>query len=103
MMLPSPARDVIYREMSEGAVLFHTVDEVYYGLNEVGRQVWSLLPPVCTTLEEVCAEVQRRYPEVDPEIIRADVREMLDELVDFGLLTVAEVSHEPGAAAVPVP
>jgi hypothetical protein len=102
-MLPSPSRDVIFKELSEGGVLFHTADEVYFGLNEVGRQVWKLLPPACESFEDLCTEVQRQYPTVSLETIREDVRELLDDLVRFGLLSPASVDSEQGAAPVPAP
>jgi hypothetical protein len=105
VMLPTPTRDVIFKELSEGGVLFHTADEVYFGLNEVGRQVWKLLPPACESFEDLCTEVQRQYPTESMETIREDVRELLDDLIRFGLLSSASASvdSEQGAAPVPTP
>jgi hypothetical protein len=99
-MLPNPDPKVIFKELAEGGVLFHTVHEVYYGLNEVGRQVWSRLPPHCETMEDLCAEVHGLYPSVPLDTIVADVQELLDDLVGFGLLSPAKVAVEQGAAAV---
>jgi hypothetical protein len=85
-MLPTPSPTVIYRVMSDGAVLFSTADEVYFGLNAVGARVWSLLPPTCDTIESLCSELGRTYPEVAPEMLQADVAELLDELAANGLV-----------------
>jgi hypothetical protein len=77
---------VIYKSLSDGAVLFAATDEVYFGLNAVGARVWELLPPVLSTVEELCGELARQYPEVDPEVIRADAEELLGDLAAHGLV-----------------
>ena len=78
--LPTPSPEVIHRSLPDGAVLFSTTDEVYFGLNSVASRVWELLPPVLTTLGELCATLQAEYPDVLPTIIRADIVELLDNL-----------------------
>jgi hypothetical protein len=98
MMLPTPRREVIFKEMAEGGVLFHTVDEVYYGLNGVGCQVWKLLPPVSDSFDGLCEEIQRQHPAVPLDTIRADVQELFDDLIEFGLLSPGEAGSERVAA-----
>ena len=78
--LPTPSPQVIHRSLPDGAVLFSTADEVYFGLNSVASRVWELLPPVLTTLGELCTTLQAEYPDVPPAIIRADIVELLDHL-----------------------
>ena len=78
--LPIPNPQVIHRSLPDGAVLFSTIDEVYFGLNAVASRVWELLPPVSTTLGELCQAVHREYPDVSSAVIRADVVELLDHL-----------------------
>jgi hypothetical protein len=97
--LPVPNPSVIFRELAEGGVIFSTVDEVYFGLNEVGAQVWSLLPPVTTTFGEMTDAIVAKYPEVGPEVIRADVSELLAQLEVHGLLVRAPA----GAARADAP
>ncbi len=89
VLLPVADPQVIYKPLSDGGVLFSTADEVYFGLNEVGARVWELLPPVTHTLDELCAAVHSRYPDVDPGMIRADVMELLSELEAAGLVHAA--------------
>lgn len=97
-MLPTPNPDVIFKSVSDGAVLFHTGQEVYFGLNSVGAKVWELLPPRCRSWEELLRELQTVYPEVEEETLRTDVEELLEELAGHGLLTPA-ASGEDAAAA----
>ncbi|MEP6692370.1 MAG: PqqD family protein [Gemmatimonadaceae bacterium] len=84
-LLPAPFPGVIFGAISEGAVLFATETEVYFGLNEVGVKVWGLLPPVCRTLDELCEAIVREYPDAPAEVVRADVEELLADLVANGL------------------
>jgi hypothetical protein len=85
-MLPTRNEAVIYRSLSEGAVLFSLTDEVYFGLNAVAAEVWELLPPAHVSLDSLCAELAARHPEVPPAELRADVVELLNSLQSFGLL-----------------
>jgi hypothetical protein len=85
-MLPVANPKVIFKALSDGAVLFSTEDEVYFGLNEVGALVWQHLPPKLATLDELCAAVAERYPEVDPGVIRQDVTELISELASNRLV-----------------
>lgn len=97
-MLPVANPKVIYKALSDGAVLFSTEDEVYFGLNEVGARVWELLPPATRTLDELCAAIAARYPDAEPLVIQADVGELLAELTKHRLVLPAEVllSDESG-------
>ena len=83
--LPEKSPHVICQPLPEGAVLFSTTDEVYFGLNSVGAKVWELLPPANRTLDELCRELERDYPHIAPDQIRADVEELIATLTEHGL------------------
>jgi len=94
MRLPKPNPDVIYRAVEDGAVLLSSKDEVYYGLNTVGRYIWEHLPPVLQTSEELFTSLSAVYPDVPTETIRADADELLAELLANGLVSaLAETDH----------
>lgn len=84
--LPAPHPDVLCRAVSEGAVLLHTTEEIYFGLNEVGLMIWELLPPASGTMGEMVDTLSGRFPEVDAAEIRTDVEELLKELEENGLV-----------------
>lgn len=67
-------------------MLLNPEQEIYFGLNSVGAQIWQLLPPRFTELDEVCADLGARYPEVDRAELRGDVEELLALLLAEGLL-----------------
>lgn len=96
-MLPVPNPSVIYKALSEGAVLFSTEEEVYFGLNEVGALVWESLPPVRETLDDLCAVVAARYPDAQPDMIRADIAELLADLAANGLVVSRSDERFPDA------
>jgi len=85
-MLPSPNPAVIFQMVSEGAVLLHAEDEIYFGLNSVGAKVWQLLPPTCAELDDLCSRIGAIYADVEPDLLRADIVELLGDLRDNHLV-----------------
>ncbi len=88
-LLPRARTDVVFCEVDEGAVLLHAAQEIYYGLNGVGAEIWQLLPPVSATIEDVVQTLAVRYPEVGTEQIRSDVEQLLADLEKSGLVEPA--------------
>lgn len=86
--LPKTAPGVVFSRVDEGGVLLSTDDEVYYGLNDVGAEIWEGLDHE-ETLDGLCARLEDRYPEVEPGTLRADVVELLGDLSELGLLSRA--------------
>lgn len=79
-MLPIRNPAVIYQALAEGGVLFSPEDEIYFGLNPVGAEVWELLPPRCGDLQMLVSVLKARYPDVGREEIVADVTELVEQL-----------------------
>ena len=91
--LPQPAPDVMCQQFDDGAVLFSTRTEVYFGLNAVGASVWSLLPSAAS-LDALCQEIAARHPGADAERIRHDVSALLADLGREGLVHAVAGEHE---------
>lgn len=89
MNLPLPSPEVVFCEVEDGAVLLSTTDELYFALNAVGARIWTLLPPTCQTVEQICDILQREYPGITGAQLRDDVEELLRELVREKLVKVA--------------
>lgn len=98
-MLPVVNPNVIFRSLPDGAVLFSTRDEVYFGLNPVAARVWELLPPTSGSMDELCATLAREYPDVAAAELRQDVEELLRDLAQFGLVTTAGAEDDSAAKA----
>ena len=84
--LPRTSPDVVWTTVADGAVLYSTSRELYYGVNPVAAYVWEQLPPRTECFEQLCAAVQARFPDASSEQIRADVEELLDDFERFGLV-----------------
>lgn len=94
MQLPKKNPDVIFRRVSEGAVLLSTKDEVYFGLNEVGARIWELMTPSLPSVDELCAALSKEYEDIDAETIRTDTVDLIEELTQSGMLLGDENKEE---------
>jgi hypothetical protein len=59
---------------------------VYYGLNQIGAEIWDLLPPSCQTVTELCSKLEQRFEGIDPPSLRADVVALLADLLANNLV-----------------
>jgi len=65
-------------------VLLHVEAGVYFGLDEVGLRIWNLLV-AGTTETELFDRLLAEY-DVEPDQLRSDIGEFLDDLEAEGLL-----------------
>ncbi len=75
---------VLFQEVSGESVLLDLASEQYFGLDEVGTRVWQLLSEF-RALDEVYPVLLDEY-EVEPEVLARDLSELLDALVEAGLV-----------------
>lgn len=78
----------VSRRLGEETVLLDLSGGVYYSLDEVGGFVWQELHRP-RTLAECCQVVAERF-EVTPRDCEADLRQLLAELLDRGLIETVE-------------
>ena len=80
------APDVLFRMVSDEAILVNLNTEVYLGLNPVGARMWSVLtdaPSIDAAYQTLLAEY-----EVEPARLRADLEELLGQLLGQQLIEV---------------
>lgn len=80
------APDVLFRMVSDEAVLVNLNTEVYLGLNPVGARMWSALtdaPSIDAAYHALLAEY-----EVDAARLRADLEDLLGQLLGQQLIEV---------------
>ncbi len=75
---------VLFRELEGEAVLLATGSGQYFGLNEVGTRMWSLLRQH-GEIEAACRELIAEY-DVPEERLRADFSSFVDTLAIRGLV-----------------
>lgn len=78
---------VVFRQLEDGAVLLDLESGVYFGLDEVGTRVWTLLLERGTPAA-VCDALREEF-EVDPGVLAGDVLRLVGELQQNGLVRAA--------------
>jgi hypothetical protein len=77
---------VLVRFLDRESVLLNLETERYFGLDETGTRMWQLAtdsPSLNAAYQQLLAEF-----DVEPELLRSNFLELLDRLVDKGLLHV---------------
>lgn len=77
------ADDVLLREVGGEMVLLHLGSEQYFGLNRMGAEIVTRLTE--RPWAQALATLEKDY-EVDPEVLRRDVQELVDALTASGLI-----------------
>ncbi|MEH2459482.1 PqqD family protein [Nostoc sp.] len=85
LQLTIPA-NVLAQELGGEVVLVNLENEAYYSLNNVGSQMWQLLIEQ-GNLETATQQLLQTFA-VDEATLRQDVAELVDELVQEGLLAI---------------
>lgn len=75
---------VVMRELEGEAILLNLETERYFGLDEIGTRMWTELVAL-PSVEGACEVLEREF-EVEPAVLRRDVDELVDQLVESGLL-----------------
>jgi hypothetical protein len=82
------AGDLLVTEFGAELVVLNLRDGVYYGLENVGARIWTLLQePV--TVAAICDAIVSEY-DVEPVCCAHDTRALLGELTARGLVEVRE-------------
>lgn len=66
-----------------------------YTLNALGVSIWALLEKEMT-LNALCEELEKRYPDIGKERILAETGAFLCELEKFGLIFGNQEKHQHG-------
>ena len=80
------APDVLFRMVSDEAILVNLNTEVYLGLNPVGARMWSALTDA-PSIDAAYRALLSEY-EVEPGRLRADLEELLGQLLGQKLIEV---------------
>jgi hypothetical protein len=80
------SEDVLFRELDGEAVLLNLADESYYGLDEVGTRMWLVLE-ASESVNAALSQLLSEY-DVDPELLKADMLELIAKLKEHGLVFV---------------
>jgi hypothetical protein len=79
--------EALVATLSDGAVLLNLQTKRYYSLNETGTRIWEMVQQTADE-ESIVAALLREY-EVEEQMARAEVRRILDELIEAQLIVPA--------------
>jgi Coenzyme PQQ synthesis protein D (PqqD) len=77
---------VLVRFLDKESVLLNLETERYYGLDETGTRMWQLLTSA-PSIEAAYQELQNEF-DVESELLRLHLSELLGRLVENGLLQI---------------
>jgi two-component SAPR family response regulator len=83
---PVRARHVRWAAVGNGFVLYNSLTDAYFQLNDVGASIWELLDGSLEA-EQVAEEISKEYS-VDLATAESDVAEYISELLKVSLLEV---------------
>lgn len=75
---------VLCKDLGDEAVLLDLTTETYFGLNASGSRIWKLVTTL-PTMRQALSIMLEEF-EVAPDEMERDMRALIDELVDRGLL-----------------
>lgn len=78
---------VIAKRLEDEMVLLDLGSENYFGLNEMATAMWQELTG-SGTIEEAYETLLEQY-EVEPEVLRADLEDLLQQLVDSRIVELS--------------
>lgn len=86
---------VLVRFLDRESVLLNLETEQYFGLDETGTRMWQLVTG-SSSIDAAFRELLAEY-DVEPELLRSNLMELLSRLVESGLLQVlpADVGSVP--------
>ena len=85
---------VLVRFLDKESVLLNIETERYFGLDETGTRMWQLVT-AAPKIEVAYQQLLEEY-DVQPELLRENLTDLLNRLVENGLLLVA--SSDVGTA-----
>jgi hypothetical protein len=79
---------VLYQELEDEAVLLNMANQQYYGLNDVGAQMWKSLAEAGSIAD--AENLLLGMYEIEQPKLRSDLETLVRDLLKAGLLTPAD-------------
>jgi len=85
--------DVIWRDLSDEVVILNLATGVYFGLDGAGEQMWHQLVEQ-PSLEKALESLNKQF-DVEPDQLRRDVEDLLNQLAEKGLVRLKPEPPKP--------
>ena len=83
----SPTSNILSSELGEESVLLNLQTEEYFGLDDIGTRMWQMLiekDSIQAAIDALLVEYK-----VEPNQLQQDIKNLVEELVDHGLLELS--------------
>ena len=77
--------NVLIRFLDQESVLLNLSTERYFGLDSVGTRMWQLVTS-SPSVEDAYVQLMEEF-EVNPQVLRSNLSDLLDHLAENGLIT----------------
>lgn len=81
--------DVLMRVLDGESVILNLNSESYFGLDEVGTRIWTVVTEA-PSIQVGYNQLLEEY-DVEPDVLRKDIDELLTQLVEHGLIELDAV------------
>ena len=82
------SKDQVSSDLGGEAAILNLKNSVYYGLDPIGARVWQLIQEP-TTFGQI-RDVLRAEYDAEPVQLEADIRDLLQELAEQGLVEITQ-------------
>lgn len=80
--------NILFRELEGESVILNIDSECYLGLDDVGTRMWAVLT-TSDSIQTAFETLQHEY-DVKAEVLRTDLSELLEKLIENGLVRVID-------------
>ncbi len=77
---------VLFRQLEDESVLLHLNKEMYYGLDDVGTRMWTVLAE-SESIREAFDVLAAEY-DIEPDALEKDLIGLIENLINKGLLEI---------------
>lgn len=85
--VPNP--DVVYTHIDSDIVMMGPENGLYYAMNGVGAEIWTLLEAKPMSLEGICGHIQKNYS-VDTTQCMTDTSTFIDDMIAQKMILVEQ-------------
>lgn len=89
-------KHVLVRFLEKESVFLNLEAEIYYGLDETGTRMWQVVT-AAPNIESAYMQLLSEF-DVEAELLRQNLSELLGKLVDNGLLRILPADVESASA-----
>lgn len=89
----SVPKHVLVRFLDKESVLLNLETERYFGLDDTGTRMWQVVTSA-PSIDAAYSQLTEEY-DVFPETLRRDLSDLLERLVENGLLVTEDVGTAP--------